>query len=180
MILVFSGPSGVGKTTFANELEKMSFKKAVSFTTRPIRDSEKHGVDYNFISKAEFEEKIKNGDLLEYVEKFSHYYGSCARFVDSCLMDGSKVVMCLTKEGFLAAKKRWKKKVFGVFLMPPSLETLEQRLKDRNSPDFALRMAELFSQSLKEASLYDYIQSPKSLEDTLDDILCVINSFKSL
>ena len=177
MIIILSGPSGVGKTTISKILENKGFFRSVSFTTRKIREEEEAGQDYHFISKDEFLNKVKNNEFLEHVENFSNFYGSCAFSVDSALKQNKSVVMCLDQDGFFNAKKRWPGKVFGVFLLPPKIEVLRERLSKRNSGDLEERMRVIYEHSDSCSNGFDYKHPASDLDDSINKICKMASDF---
>ena len=171
MIIILTGVSGVGKTTVAQILEeKYDFKRSVSYTTRTPRSGEIDGIDYNFITKQKFKEKITNEEFLEYVEQFDNFYGS--GYCD--IEENKNTVMCLTKEGFLAAKKKWSNLVVGIYLIPPKPEVLKERIKLRNTNDLDERMQAIYKTVDDEKDVYDVLIHPDILEKVLDKILLII------
>ena len=118
MIVVLSGVSGSGKTTMASLLEKKGYNRSVSYTTRLMRPNEFDKVDYHFISEEEFERKIEANFFVEYVKLFGNYYGTGANRIKS----DQNFVMCLSLQGYLAAKKKWKKKFVGIYIKPPNMD----------------------------------------------------------
>lgn len=170
MVVILSGPSGVGKTTVSMILEKEGFKRGVSVTSRPKRPGEKDANDYFFVTKEEFLEKIENKDFLEYVEIFGNFYGSSLEFVQKCIERNEKAVMCLSKDGFLAAKKKWGESVVGIYLLPPSSAELEKRLDARNTQNSEKK--ERLNFDIAEAEGYDYKLEPEaSAEMIVEKIL---------
>lgn len=133
LLFVLSAPAGTGKTTLAHML-KEEFECVVisiSYTTREIRPDEKNGVDYNFISKEEFEGKIVKGDFLEYAQVFEHYYGTDRKFVENLQKQGKHVLLVIDTQG--AMKIKSKVEATFVFINPPSFEELRKRLTERNT-----------------------------------------------
>lgn len=174
MIVVLSGPSGVGKTTIAKLLEQEGFARSISFTTREMRPGEIEGEDYNFISKSDFEKKISEHFFLESVFNFHNYYGSSSKLVEEYLNQGKNVVMCLTLEGFLAAKKKWKERVLGIFLMPPDASVLRDRISARDTNDLEIRMRAIYDSSNLESKSFDFKVEPDTLENVFKKISDII------
>ena len=128
-LVVLSGPSGAGKNTLLNAVMNRvpGLRYSVSATTRPPRPGERDGVDYFFVSDAAFDEMIGRGELLEYATFCEHRYGTPRRFVDERLAAGDTVITDIDIQGARQIQKAMPEAVF-VFLMPPSMETLRQRL----------------------------------------------------
>lgn len=133
VLLVISGPSGVGKGTIANQIIKRNadFSFSISCTTRKPRRGEKDGKEYFFISKEEFEKKIEKDGFLEYSQHFDNFYGTPKDFVLETLKSKS-IILDLDVNGGLNVKKVFPDAVL-VMILPPSLEELENRLKKRNT-----------------------------------------------
>jgi guanylate kinase len=132
-IFVISGPAGTGKTTLTQMLvdEFPCITVSISFTTRKMRNNEAQGVHYNFIDKAEFEQKIASDDLLEFAQIYGEYYGTSKSWVEKQRKGGKHVVLVIDTQGALKIKK-FVDAVF-IFIMPPSLEALRTRLENRNT-----------------------------------------------
>ena len=166
LLFVLSAPAGTGKTTLVHMLEKEfpHVKKSISFTTRKPRKNEKEGVDYYFISKEAFEEKLKRGDFLEHAKVFDHYYGTSKEHVEKKLKEKIDLFLVIDTQG--AAKLREKVEAVFIFLLPPSLEILEKRLAGRKTESEREKELRLSwaKKEMEEASKYDY----KIINDDLE------------
>lgn len=133
LIFVVSAPAGTGKTTLVKKLthEFPDAKTSISFTTRKPRNQEMQGIDYHFIDEAEFKEKIEAGEFLEYVQLYGFYYGTSRRWVEEQLKSGKHVILVIDTQGGLKLKEKISA-VF-IFIEPPSLEVLKQRLMTRKT-----------------------------------------------
>ena len=134
LLIVLSGPSGGGKGTVRKALfesEGHNFTYSISMTTRQPRAGEVDGEDYYFVTREEFEERIKNGKFLEYAEFVGNYYGTPIDKVEENIAAGKEVVLEIEVEG---AKKVMAKcpEAISIFLMPPSFEALERRIRGRD------------------------------------------------
>lgn len=135
LLIILSGPSGVGKGTvrelFMND-PQLNLSYSVSMTTRPKRQGERDGIDYFFVSKEDFLEAIKNDELLEYAEFVGNYYGTPQQYVEKLRNEGKNVVLEIEVEG---AKQVTKKcpDALTIFIIPPSLAELERRIRGRRS-----------------------------------------------
>ena len=131
---VISGSSGVGKGTVIKAfLEKHpDFRLSISCTTRKIREGEKDGVNYFFLSQEEFDTCIKNGEFLEWAEFSGNYYGTKKSFVEKCLERDENLILEIDTKGALNVKKIMKNAVL-IFIVPPSMEELEARLRGRHT-----------------------------------------------
>jgi len=135
-VIVFSAPSGSGKSTLINYLMQqglhMSF--SISCTSRPPRGTEKHGVDYYYLSLEEFRARIAAGDFIEYEEVYKdRYYGTLKSEVEERLLRGENVVLDVDVAGGVNLKKQYGSEALLLFIMPPSIEVLRQRLEGRGT-----------------------------------------------
>lgn len=133
-LIVFTGPSGVGKGTVVKELfqELDDVEISISATTRTKREGEIEGINYFFKSKEEFEKLIKNDELLEWAEFVGNYYGTPKSFVEDSLSRGKDVFLEIEVQGALQVKEKFPEAVM-IFLLPPSYEELESRLRGRKT-----------------------------------------------
>lgn len=158
LIFIVSAPAGTGKTTLIRKLteEFPSIIASVSFTTRKPREGEVSGVDYHFISKAEFEAKITTSDFLEYVKLYDDYYGTSQLWIKDQQQKGKHVVLVIDMQGALLLKG--KIEATSIFIRPPSLEVLRQRLRLRQTESIEVIEKRLdWAQKELDASLkYDY------------------------
>ncbi|WP_031488936.1 guanylate kinase [Ureaplasma canigenitalium] len=136
-LIVFSGPSGVGKHTILQQIlnkEDLNLAYSVSMTTRPMRDGEVNGVDYYFVSHNQFDQAIKNGDLIEWAEFVHNKYGTPKKEVDRLRNLGKHVILEIEVVGALQVLEEFKDDdLLSIFLLPPSLEELRNRLNKRNT-----------------------------------------------
>ena len=134
-LFVISAPSGAGKTTLIESLLKNSSGKnlrlGISFTTRAKRKNEINGESYLFKTKEEFQEMVQNGDLLESAEVFGNLYGTPRRWVEEQLNQGTDIILELDWQGAKQIKENYPDAVT-IFILPPSIESLEERLNKRN------------------------------------------------
>ena len=131
-IYIISAPSGAGKTSLVKKIcEKYDFKKpSISFTTRKIRDAEVDGIDYFFITKDEFEDKINKNEFLEYQNVYGNYYGSSLESIKKITNQGCDVLLEIDYKGMLVVKELIPESL-AIYILPPDVETLKKRLKDR-------------------------------------------------
>ncbi|MDG3133051.1 guanylate kinase [Streptococcus suis] len=160
LLIVFSGPSGVGKGTVRKEIFESSdnkFEYSVSMTTRPQRPGEVDGVDYFFRSREEFEELIRQGQMLEYAEYVGNYYGTPLTYVNETLDKGIDVFLEIEVQGALQVKKKVPDGVF-IFLTPPDLEELQERLIGRgtDSEEVIRQRVERAKEEIALMREYDY------------------------
>jgi guanylate kinase len=161
ILLVLSAPSGAGKTTLAHKL-LVSMPKArfsVSYTTRAPRGDEKDGVDYRFIDAKTFQEQIDKGAFVEWAEVHGHFYGSAQSVVDDAFREGDVAVFDIDVQGGAAIKAKHPEAVL-VFILPPSMEELERRLRDRKTDaDETIRKRLLAARAEMQRGVtsYDYL-----------------------
>ena len=160
LLIVFSGPSGVGKGTVRQEIFSTpdhKFEYSVSMTTRQNRPGEVDGVDYFFRTREEFEELIKNGQMLEYAEYVGNYYGTPLTYVNETLDKGIDVFLEIEVQGALQVKKKVPDGVF-IFLTPPDLDELKDRLVGRgtDSEEVIRQRIERAKEEIALMREYDY------------------------
>lgn len=160
LLIVFSGPSGVGKGTVRQEIFSTpdhKFEYSVSMTTRAQRPGEVDGKDYFFRSREEFEELIRNGQMLEYAEYVGNYYGTHLTYVNETLDKGIDVFLEIEVQGALQVKKKVPDAVF-IFLTPPDLNELQERLVGRgtDSEEVIAQRIERAREEIALMSEYDY------------------------
>jgi guanylate kinase len=161
ILLCLSAPSGAGKTTLAHKMLKAmpSARFSVSFTTRAPRGEEKDGVDYRFIDATTFQEQIDRGAFVEWAEVHGHFYGSSQAVVEEAFRDGGVAVFDIDVQGGAAIKKKYPDAVL-VFILPPSMEELERRLRDRKTDsDETIRKRLLAARAEMQRGVasYDYL-----------------------
>lgn len=177
LLIVLSGPSGVGKDAVLAELESVcpNVRRCVTTTTRPRRSYEQDGVDYTFVSEDDFQADIRGGGFLEYANVYGNLYGTPRRWVEENLNKGIDIVLKIDVQGGLAVKKQMPSAVM-VFLVPPSMEELERRLRSRNSDseeDIARRLRNA-SRELDEIPHYHYIVENDTLPQAAERLKAVI------
>ena len=155
-IFIISAPSGAGKTTLVKSLcNNWSFiKPSISFTTRKKRLTEQDGLDYYFITKKEFDKKIENGDFIEHQNVYGNYYGTSLKSIKNDIKLGFDVLLEIDYKGMLDLKNKYPSAT-SIYILPPNIETLKDRLKNRGEDDIAQINARIES-SKNELSFCKY------------------------
>lgn len=180
LLIVISGPSGVGKGTVRKALFERTGHNlvySISMTTRAPRIGETNGVEYHFVSKEKFEEEIARGNLLEYANFCDNYYGTPLDKVEEQLEAGQEVVLEIEVQGAMQVKEKMPDAVY-VFIAPPSMKALEQRLVSRGTESKEIiekRLSKARSE-LKIASEYGYIVVNDTVENAADRIMAIIRA----
>ena len=179
LLVVVSAPSGCGKDTVINALRESDFKfeKTVSDTTRVMREGEANGVDYTFIDETTFKNRIENGYYLEYTVYNGNFYGTPKSEVEKHLEKGECVLMKIEVEGAGNVRKLMPEAV-SVFLVPPSMEELEKRLKGRGTEteDSFKKRFETAKEELARAPEYDYIVVNDEISKCVEKIRNIIET----
>jgi len=183
LFIVISGPSGAGKDAVLTKMKELGcpLEYVVTVTTRPQRDKERNNVDYHFISTERFQEMIKREEFLEWANVYGNWYGVPKKPVKQALDKGQDVIVKVDIQGAATIKKILPQAVF-IFLVPPSMEELVLRLKQRHteSPfDLALR-TKTAEEEIKQLSLFDYIVVNKrgEMDLAVSDIKAIITAEK--
>lgn len=181
LLVVFSGPSGVGKDAVLEEFFRLqvgdSVRKCVTCTTRPKRDNEMDGVDYAFLTFEEFEQRKRDGGFLESAVYCGNMYGTPKDWVEHETSLGHDVVLKIEVQGGLEVK-RAKPDCVMIFLVPPSMEELERRLRDRRTEsceEIEGRLARA-RRELEETCKYDYIIENDTVTQAARDLWAVVDA----
>ena len=179
-LVLFSGPSGVGKDTLLDILLKKrpEIRHSVSITTRKKRENEVDGVDYFFISRDRFENMIDNNGVLEYTQYGVNLYGTPKEQIDNWLREGETVILKIEVHGAENIKKMYPEESVAIFIMPPSIEVLEQRLRNRgteNEEDLIRRM-EIATSEIEKSVDYDYIIVNDNLESAANEVIKILDN----
>lgn len=183
VLFVLSGPSGVGKDVVLMRIRKRarSMRFVVTTTTRARREVESNGVHYDFVSRDKFEAMIEKKKLLEWAEVYGNYYGVPRERVERAFKEGYDVMVKVDVQGAMTIKKAMPQAVL-IFLAPPSMEELEDRLRKRNtesSDDMSRRIATA-EEEMALAETFNYIVVNDVIEDAVDEIMDIIAAEKRL
>lgn len=181
-VIIFSAPSGSGKSTIINHLmkQKLNLHFSISATSRPPRGTEKNGVEYFFLSPDEFRSHIEKGDFLEYEEVYKdRFYGTLKAQVDAQLAKGENVVCDVDVLGGQNIKKHYGNNALSVFIQPPSIEVLRQRLEGRgtDSPEVINDRIARAEFELSYAPKFDTVVINDNLQEAEEQALKVIKNF---
>ena len=180
MLIVLSGPSGVGKGTVRKALfedPEVDCNYSISMTTRNPREGEKNGVDYYFVSKEQFEENIKNGEMLEYAKYVDNYYGTPLNYVNEQLNAGHDVFLEIEVNGALQVRANCPDGVF-IFLTPPDIKELRSRLVGRGTDDLEVinKRIQKASKEIRMMQNYDYAIVNDKIKNAVEQIKDIVKS----
>ena len=180
--IVVSGASGAGKTTLCHELiareERITF--SVSATTRPARGSERHGDDYFFVTEEEFERMRAGGELVEWAEVHDKFYGTPRTYVDERIAEGVSVLLDIDVQGGVQIMEAYPEAV-SIFVVTPSMEILEQRLRDRRSDteeSIGIRLRNAIGE-LEYMQKYTYIVVNDTVEAAVSKMAAIVSAERS-
>lgn len=182
-IFIVSGPSGSGKTTIIRELLKKrnferKFFKTVSYTTRPKRGTEKDGKDYYFVSPSRFQALVKRNFFLEWMPVFRHSYGTPRAAVRQAHRQQKSLLLCIDVKGALRVRQEYPGQAVLIFILPPSIKELEQRLRARTTEtaqelQMRLRVAR---KEITVAKKYDYCIINDTLPEAVYALECILTA----
>lgn len=184
-VVIFSAPSGAGKTTIVQHLLKVfpDLEFSISACSREIRRGETYGVDYYFLTVDEFKEKITANEFAEWEEVYKdNFYGTLKSEIERIWRNEKHIIFDMDVVGGLNLKKQFGERALAVFVMPPSLEHLENRLKTRETetPESIARRMGKAEQELKSADKFDKIIFNDNLEEALEEAETIVGEFLKL
>lgn len=181
ILTVISGPSGCGKDTVTQELlkKRKNIWVSISCTSRLPRPNEENGKDYYFLTKEEFENKIKNNEMLEYAEYADNYYGTPKEYIQSHLDNGEDVFLIIEIQGAMKIKELLPETLF-IFILPPSMKELKNRLENRKT-ETKEKIDKRFKQAyteINEVSKYNYVVVNDEVENATMKIDAILTAEK--
>jgi guanylate kinase len=182
-LVVISAPSGGGKTTVIRRLlenREADFVYSISATTRLPRPNEQHGRDYYFLSPEEFATQVNNGGFIEWAQVHGNLYGTPKAAVENWMATGKLVFMDLDVEGGINVKNQYRGRAILIFIQPPSMESLRDRLQGRNSDSAEAIQTRLHNaaEELQKAKFYDHVVVNHKLDDTVAEVRAIINQYR--
>ncbi|WP_099158038.1 guanylate kinase [Virgibacillus ndiopensis] len=179
ILFILSGPSGVGKGTVRKQLfeQDTDLRYSISMTTRDIRPGETNGIDYFYKTKEEFEALIEQNQLLEYAQYVNNYYGTPREYVEKTLDEGHDVFLEIEVQGALQVKKNFPEGVF-IFLFPPSLEELKNRIVSRGTEteDLVVNRLKAARDEIEMMDAYDYVVVNDRVDHAVEKVQSIIQS----
>jgi guanylate kinase len=181
-VFIISAPSGSGKSTLVSELMRLvpRLRFSVSYTTRYPRGGERDGVDYFFISRADFEERVARGEFLEHAEVFGNYYGTHISELDRAAAEGYDLVLDIDVQGARQLKERIPAGV-SIFILAPSRQILEERLRARSQDSEAVILRRLHDAAgeIRNYSLYDYVLVNREVAASVETLVAIVKATRS-
>lgn len=177
LLVVISGPAGAGKGTIVKELVKDDrIRVSVSATTRSPRPGEEDGVHYHFLTREKFQEMIQQDGFLEYAEYCDNFYGSPRKQAEEWMAEGKDVILEIEVQGCQKIKEK-NPGCVSIFIMPPSIEVLEQRLRGRGTEteEVILKRMERATEEMLLAQNYDHVIVNDTVEDCVADVLSALS-----
>ena len=181
-VFIISAPSGSGKSTLVSELMRLvpRLRFSVSYTTRYPRGDERDGVDYFFISRADFEERVARGEFLEHAEVFGNYYGTHISELERAAAEGYDLVLDIDVQGARQLKERIPAGV-SIFILAPSRQILEERLRARSQDSEAVILRRLHDAAgeIRNYSLYDYVLVNREVAASVETLVAIVKATRS-
>jgi len=178
LIIIITGPSGVGKTTLLKSLPSEDFYFSVSHTTRAPRKGEIDGKDYYFVSKEKFLEMIEKNEFLEWVKVFDTYYGTAKSEIEKAFSQNKHLILDIEVIGATRMKSLFGNSAVFIFILPPSIEELKNRLKERGTENEE-KLKERIQRAKEEirfASWFDYVIVNDNFEKAKDELFSIIKA----
>jgi guanylate kinase len=176
-LIIVSGPSGAGKSVLcAGVLRSVpQLRFSVSYTTRAPRGTERHGVEYFFVDRQQFQSLIRSDDLLEWAEVYGNYYGTSRSYVDDLLQKGEDVLLDIDIQGAQIIRQK-RKDAIAIFILPPSYQILRERLRSRSLDDGVIieQRLKIACREIGHYRDYDYLIINRDLGGSIDELSSII------
>lgn len=180
-LFIVSAPSGAGKTTLCHKLSSTlpNLQHSVSYTTRPRRPGEVNNRDYTFVNEKVFRNMVKKGEFVEWAKVHGHLYGTAKKRLEEMLNKGIDVILDIDTQGAGQIKKKYTDGIY-IFILPPSMKILRERLKKRmcNSKEEIKKRLKRAVEEINDYKKYDYVIINDVFEDALEELRAVISSEK--
>ncbi|MGH8750908.1 MAG: guanylate kinase [Burkholderiales bacterium] len=178
-LFIVTAASGAGKTSLVRALleHDTQVRKSVSTTTRAPRAGEIHGRHYNFVAQEQFAQMLKRGEFLEHAEVHGHHYGTSRSWVEGSMQSGSDILLEIDWQGARQIRRIFPQAV-GIFILPPSLETLEQRLRARgqDSPGVIAQRLQAAREEMSHVQEFDYVIINDKFELAAQELSCIVRA----
>jgi guanylate kinase len=178
-LFIISAPSGAGKTSLVKALLKtgIDLRLSISYTSRPARPEEVDGRDYHFVSREMFEQRRERGEFLESAQLYGNFYGTSQKWINETIASGHDILLEIDSQGAHQVRRIFPK-VVGIFVLPPSLEVLEMRLRLRgqDSSEAITRRLAAAREEMGHVGEYDYVIINEKLDKALQDLACIVHA----
>ena len=182
-LIIISAPSGTGKTTLCKALQKVirELEWSISFTTRDKRKMEKNGVDYYFVSTPNFQELIKNNSFAEWENVHGHYYGTEKKTLENAITSKKFLLLEMDVKGAMSIKRLYPENTFSIFISPPSIDHLRERLLNRGSESIRKIETRLkrIKKELKYMNKFDHVMINENFDIAKEELIKVVNKLKN-
>ena len=178
-LFILSAPSGTGKTSLTKSLirKNINLSLSISYTSRRMRPTEVEGHDYFFVERNIFEQMLEDGELVESAEIYGNLYGTSRKWINEAINSGKDILLEIDGQGARQVREIFPD-VVSIFVLPPSLEVLENRLKDRNqdSKEVIVKRMAAAKEEISHVSEYDYVIINDNMDMALRDLVSVVQS----
>ncbi len=178
-LFIISAPSGTGKTSLVRALlqSDLNLSLSISHTTRPPRSGEVNGRDYHFVDEETFRKMLLNGEFVESAEVYGNLYGTSQKWIDSAITSGQDILLEIDCQGAKQIQQILPESI-GIFILPPSADTLATRLKIRaqDNPGIIQKRLAAAHEEVSHINEFDYVIINDKLKDALNDLICIVRS----
>lgn len=178
-LFIISAPSGTGKTSLVRALlqSDLNLSLSISHTTRPPRSGEVNGRDYHFVDEETFRQMLRNGEFVESAEVYGNLYGTSQKWIDRAIASGQDILLEIDCQGAKQIQQILPESI-GIFILPPSADTLATRLKTRaqDNPGIIEKRLVAAREEVGHITEFDYVIINDKLEDALNDLICIVRA----